>query len=47
MFILPLSGRKPIRPVTFQHLDGGILSAKAALLDTGSDVTNIPSFHAL
>lgn len=41
---LPLSGAKPIKPVTFQHPNGGTLTTKAALLDMGSDVTTVPWF---
>lgn len=44
MFTLPLAGSKTIKPVTFQHPNGGTLTTKAALLDKGSDVIIVPSF---
>ncbi|TRZ08216.1 hypothetical protein HGM15179_018893 [Zosterops borbonicus] len=44
MFTVPLLKAKPIKPITFQHPDSGTLMAKETLLDTGSDVTILPSF---
>lgn len=44
MFTLPLSKDKPIKPITFQYLDRRTLSTTATLLNTGSDVTIVPSF---
>lgn len=44
MFTIPLSGAKPIKPITFQCLAGGTLTTKPVLLDTGSNVTIVPLF---